>query len=61
MIELAHYMEPILLLCTILAIWGTLKNKKSGNKPGFIIGGLLTLGMIGITGLALFDLLFGLQ
>jgi hypothetical protein len=56
-----HFMEPLLLICSILAIMGTLKNKKSGNKPGFILGGILTLGLIGVTGLALFDLVIGLQ
>ncbi|SFJ29533.1 hypothetical protein [Thermoflavimicrobium dichotomicum] len=61
MSELGHYMEPILVVCTLLAIWGTLYNKKTGNKPGFIIGGILTLGMIGITALALYDLFVGLQ
>ncbi len=56
-----HFMEPLLLICSILAIIGTLNNKKSGNKPGFVIGGILTLGLIGITGLALYDLIIGLQ
>ncbi|WP_164491675.1 hypothetical protein [Staphylospora marina] len=56
-----YFMVPLLVIISILAVKGTLYNKKTGNKPGFVIGGLFTLGMLGITGLALYDLFVGLQ
>jgi hypothetical protein len=54
-------MVPLLVLISIFAIRGTYFNKKTGNKPGFIIGGIFTLGILGVTGLALWDLFVGLQ
>ncbi|QKG84245.1 hypothetical protein GXN76_07005 [Kroppenstedtia pulmonis] len=54
-------MTVILIFCSVLAVIGTLKNKKSGNKPGFLIGGLFTVALIGTTLLAIYDELIGLQ
>jgi hypothetical protein len=56
-----YFMVPLLVIISILAIRGTMYNKKTGNKPGFIIGGLFTLGLLGVTGLALYDFFVGLQ
>jgi cobalamin biosynthesis protein CbiD len=56
-----YFMVPLLVLISIFAIRGTYFNKKTGNKPGFIIGGIFTLGILGVTGLALWDLFVGLQ
>lgn len=55
------YMTVILIFCSVLAVLGTLKNKKSGNKPGFLIGGLFTVALIGTTLLAIYDEIIGLQ
>ncbi len=56
-----YFMVPLLVLISILAVWGTLYNKKTGNKPGFVIGGVFTLGIVGVTLLALYDLFVGIQ
>lgn len=56
-----YFMVPILVLMTICAIIGTRYNQKTGNKPGFIIGGLFTLGLAGVSLLALYDFFIGLQ
>lgn len=49
-------MLAILAIVTILAIWGTLKNRRLGNKVGMVIGGLFSIALVGITVLAaLFD------
>jgi hypothetical protein len=56
-----YFMVPLLVLISIFAIRGTLHNKRTGNKPGFIIGGLFTLGIVGVTLLSLYDLFVGIQ
>ncbi|MBA4495027.1 hypothetical protein ACFO25_02125 [Paenactinomyces guangxiensis] len=56
-----YFMVPILVLISIFAIQGTLYNKKTGNKPGLVIGGVFTLGLVGVTLLALYDLFVGIQ
>jgi hypothetical protein len=56
-----YFMVPILVIITLLAIRGTMYNKKTGNKPGFIIGGLFTLGILGVTLLSLYDLFVGIK
>ncbi|MBA4542863.1 MULTISPECIES: hypothetical protein [Thermoactinomyces] len=56
-----YFMVPLLVLISIFAIRGTYYNKKTGNKPGFIIGGIFTLGLVGVTVLALYDFFVGLQ
>ncbi|MFD1428101.1 hypothetical protein JOD24_001751 [Kroppenstedtia sanguinis] len=53
-------MTVILIFISALAIKGTLTNKKEGNKPGFYIGGLLTLGTLCVTFLAIYDELIGI-
>lgn len=55
------YMVVILVLMCILAVRGVLHNKRTQNKSGFIIGGIFTLGLIGVTLLALYDTFVGLQ
>ncbi|EGK14253.1 hypothetical protein ACFQ49_08830 [Kroppenstedtia eburnea] len=55
------YMTVILIFISVLAIRGTLTNKREGNKPGFYIGGLLTLATVGVTLLAIYDELIGIQ
>ncbi|PTX52208.1 hypothetical protein C8P63_13124 [Melghirimyces profundicolus] len=55
------YMTVILIFITVLAIMGTLKNKRSGNKPGYMIGGLFTLALIGVTLLAIYDEIVGIE
>ncbi|MEW9031955.1 MAG: hypothetical protein AB2404_04405 [Planifilum fimeticola] len=55
------YMVIILVLMSILAVIGTLHNKRTGNRFGFFVGGLFTLALIGVTGLALYDAFVGLQ
>jgi len=55
------FMTIILVLISILAIRGTLFNKKTQNQPGFIIGGVFTLGLVGVTLLSVFDLFFGIN
>ncbi|MCS1350810.1 hypothetical protein [Mechercharimyces sp. CAU 1602] len=54
------YMVIILIVMSVLAIIGTLYNKRTNNKPGFIIGGMFTLGLVGSTLLAIFDTVIGL-
>jgi hypothetical protein len=56
-----YFMVPILVVISILSIQGFLYNKKTGNKPGTIIGGAFSLGIIGITLLSLYDLFIGIQ
>lgn len=49
-------MLAILAIVTVLAIWGTLKNRRFGNKVGTVIGGLFSVALVAITVLAaLFD------
>lgn len=55
------FMATILVLISILAVQGTLYNKKTNNKPGFIIGGIFTIGLIGVTLLSLYDLVVGIN
>jgi cytochrome c biogenesis protein ResB len=54
-------MVPLLVVISILAIWGTLYNQRTGNKPGLILGGAFTLGIVGVTLLAVYDLFFTLE
>lgn len=54
-------MTVILIFISILAVMGTLKNRRTGNKPGFLIGGLFTVATIGITLLAVYDEIVGIQ
>jgi hypothetical protein len=56
-----YFMVPLLVLISILAIRGTIYNFRTKNKPGYIIGGLFTAGIIGITLLALYDFFVGIQ
>ncbi|SEN21442.1 hypothetical protein [Lihuaxuella thermophila] len=56
-----YFMVPLLVLISIFSVWGTIYNKKTGNKPGFIIGGVFTLGVVGVTLLALYDMFVGIQ
>jgi|GEM_PF-1965926 len=55
------FMAIVLILISILAVRGTLYNKKTNNKPGFIIGGIFTIGLIGVTLLSVFDLFLGID
>lgn len=55
------FMTTILILISILAVQGTLFNKKTNNQPGYIIGGIFTLGLIGVTLLSVYDLIFGID
>ena len=55
------YMVIILVLMSILAVIGALRNKKEGNRFGFVVGGLFALVLIGVTGLAIYDTFVGLQ
>lgn len=55
------FMVVTLVLITLLAIRGTLYNKKTKNQPGFILGGLFTLGLVGCTLLAIYDLVLGIN
>lgn len=50
-----------LVSISILSVYGTLYNKKTENKPGFFIGGLFSLGLVGITLLSIFDLFVGID
>ncbi|MFC7441018.1 hypothetical protein [Laceyella putida] len=56
-----YFMVPLLVIITILSIRGVIDNKKIGNKPGFIIGGIFTLALLGVTLLSLYDLFVGIQ
>lgn len=56
-----YFMVPLLVIISILAVRGAWYNKKTGNKPGFVIGGLFSLGVVGVTMLALYDFFIGLQ
>ncbi|MGA8941773.1 MAG: hypothetical protein WB502_03530 [Thermoactinomyces sp.] len=55
-----YFMVPLLVLISIFALWGTWYNKKTGNKPGLVLGGLFSLGITGVTLLALYDFFIGL-
>ncbi|WP_149453661.1 hypothetical protein [Pasteuria penetrans] len=48
----------VLIIVTILSIMGTLYNIRTGNRAGAFLGGMLTLGIMGVTGLATFTWLF---
>lgn len=49
-------MLAILAIVTVLAFWGTLKNKRANNKFGTLVGGVFSVGLLAITVLAaLFD------
>ncbi|TCS93504.1 hypothetical protein [Hazenella coriacea] len=51
-----YFMVPFLVLSSILAVMGTMYNKKSGNKPGFLLSVVFTVCLVGVTGLSLLDL-----
>ncbi|GGE10613.1 hypothetical protein GCM10011571_09900 [Marinithermofilum abyssi] len=55
------YMTVIMILVSALSFWGAMYNKKTGNTPGFIIGGLFSLTLIGVTLIAIYDELIGIQ
>lgn len=55
------YMVVILILVSILAVIGTLYNKRTNNKVGFILGALFTIPLIGVTLLAIYDATIGIQ
>ncbi|MFC4078184.1 hypothetical protein ACFOUO_15400 [Salinithrix halophila] len=54
-------MTVIMIFISILAVMGTLKNKRSGNKPGLLIGGAFTALTVAITLIAIYDEIVGLQ
>jgi hypothetical protein len=56
-----YFMVPLLVITSILAIMGTMYNKKTGNSAGFYIGGVFTLGVVAVTLLSLYDLFVGIQ
>ncbi|MFD1422174.1 MULTISPECIES: hypothetical protein [Laceyella] len=56
-----YFMVPLLVIISILSIRGVIDNKKIGNKPGVIIGGVFTLALVGVTLLSLYDLFVGIQ
>lgn len=60
-VNVAVYMTVILIFVSILSVMGTLYNKRTGNKPGFVIGGLFTLAIVGVTLIAIYDELIGIQ
>ncbi|MFS8579991.1 MAG: DUF1682 domain-containing protein [Novibacillus thermophilus] len=45
-------MLAILALVTVLAFWGTLKNKRTNNKFGAVVGGVFSVALLAITVLA---------
>ena len=53
------FMVTILVLISILAIRGTLYNKKNQNNQVSVNGGIFTIGLVGIALLSVFDLFFG--
>ncbi|WP_146160452.1 hypothetical protein [Desmospora activa] len=55
------YMTVILIFVSILAVMGTLYNKRTNNKVGFLLGGLFTLAVVGVTLIAVYDGLIGVQ
>lgn len=55
------YMTVILIFVSILCVLGTLHNKRTGNKPGLLLGGLFTLAIVGVTLIAVYDGLIGVQ
>ncbi len=55
------YMTVILIFISVPRDQRYPDQQKEGNKPGFYIGGLLTLATIGVTLLAVYDELIGIQ
>ncbi|WP_177167910.1 hypothetical protein [Marininema mesophilum] len=55
------YMTVILVFLSILAVMGTLKNKKMHNKPGLLIGGTFTALLVLVTLIAVYDEIVGIQ
>lgn len=55
------YMVVILILVSILAVIGTLYNKRTNNKAGFLLSALFTVPLIGVTLLAIYDATIGIQ
>ncbi|WP_157360850.1 hypothetical protein [Numidum massiliense] len=45
-------MLTILFLVMILSFWGTIKNRRLGNKFGVVVGGLFSVTLAGVTVLA---------
>lgn len=45
-------MLAVLALLTILAIWGTVKNKRANNFVGAVIGGAMSFALVAISLLA---------
>ena len=45
-------MLAILVLVTILAFMGTMKNRRMGNKFGMAVAGVFSIALLGITILA---------
>lgn len=43
-----NMMLTILVLLTLLSLWGTAKNRRMGNKFGTVVGGLFSLGLISV-------------
>ncbi|WP_156877510.1 hypothetical protein [Shimazuella kribbensis] len=56
-----YFMVPLLVITSVLAIIGTMYNKRTGNAAGFYIGGLFTLGTVVVTLISLYDLFIGIQ
>ncbi|SHE45076.1 hypothetical protein SAMN05444392_101514 [Seinonella peptonophila] len=54
-------MVTSLVISTILAVYGTVYNKKTKNMPGMVIGGAFTLGLGCIALLAVYDFIFGVD
>lgn len=56
-----YFMVPLLVITSILAIIGTIYNKRTANAPGFYIGGAFTVCIVAVTLLSLYDLFVGIQ
>lgn len=56
-----YFMVPILVMMSILSVYGTIYNKRTKNLPGFYIGGLFTVGLVLITLLSVYDMLFSVD
>jgi hypothetical protein len=56
-----YFMVPLLVITSVLAIIGTMYNKRTGNSVGFYIGGVFMLGLVAVTLLSLYDLFVGIQ
>jgi cytochrome c biogenesis protein ResB len=56
-----YFMVPLLVITSILAIIGTIYNKRTANTPGFYIGGAFTVCIVAVTLLSLYDLFVGIQ